>query len=78
MTQKSGQSPLSWLFLRLIRLYQVVLSPLMGKECRFAPTCSHYATDAIQKYGAVKGGWLAIKRIMRCHPWSKGGIDPVP
>ncbi|WP_432709899.1 membrane protein insertion efficiency factor YidD [Pedobacter sp.] len=69
---------LSWIFLAIIRLYQVVLSPLLGSNCRFTPTCSQYGIEAIKKYGPFKGGWLTIKRIGRCHPWGKHGPDPVP
>ena len=66
-------------FVFLIRFYQVCLSPLKGgPSCRFTPTCSQYALEAIEKYGALKGGWLALKRILRCHPFHKGGYDPVP
>jgi hypothetical protein len=64
--------------LGLIRLYQLVLSPLLGANCRFQPTCSAYAREAIERFGPRRGGWLAIKRISRCHPWSKSGFDPVP
>jgi putative membrane protein insertion efficiency factor len=62
----------------LIRAYQYVLSPLLGQHCRFTPTCSHYALTAIERYGGLHGGWLAVKRIGRCHPWHSGGHDPVP
>ena len=62
----------------LIRLYQRFLSPLLRPTCRFTPTCSNYAVGAIEKYGIVHGGWLALKRIGRCHPWNPGGYDPVP
>jgi putative membrane protein insertion efficiency factor len=62
----------------LIRAYQVLLSPYLGRHCRFTPTCSAYAMEAIQKYGSLKGSWLAIKRIGRCHPFCEGGYDPVP
>ena len=66
-------------FVFLIRFYQVCLSPLKGgPSCRFTPTCSQYAIEAIEKYGAFKGGWLAFKRILRCNPFHKGGYDPVP
>jgi putative membrane protein insertion efficiency factor len=65
-------------FLVLIRLYQFFLSPWMGDSCRFYPTCSEYAKIAIGRYGAAYGGWLAFRRILRCHPWHPGGADPVP
>jgi uncharacterized protein len=65
-------------FLALIKLYQWLISPLLGAKCRYTPTCSHYATEALKKYGPVKGMWLAIKRISRCHPWGGQGYDPVP
>jgi uncharacterized protein len=66
------------LLLVFIRLYQFLLSPWMGNSCRFYPTCSQYAKTAIGKYGAAHGSWLAMKRILRCHPWHPGGADPVP
>lgn len=62
----------------LIRVYQRVISPAFPPSCRFTPTCSTYALTSIGRYGLIKGGWLAIKRIARCHPWSSGGFDPVP
>ena len=65
-------------FLLLIRAYQKFISPLFLPKCRFYPTCSAYAYEAVKKFGAFKGGYLAIRRIFRCHPFSKGGIDPVP
>jgi len=68
----------SWLFLALIRLYQILLSPLLGASCRFTPTCSAYGIEAIKKHGPFYGGWLTIKRIASCHPWGKHGHDPVP
>ncbi|MBK6743758.1 MAG: membrane protein insertion efficiency factor YidD [Hydrogenophilales bacterium] len=61
-----------------IRLYQIALSPYFGNQCRFYPTCSEYAMDAVAKHGALKGSWLAIRRIGRCHPYHPGGHDPVP
>jgi uncharacterized protein len=61
-----------------IRAYQIALSPYFGNQCRFYPTCSEYAMEAIAKHGALKGGWLAIRRIGRCHPYHPGGHDPVP
>ncbi|HPF27438.1 MAG TPA: membrane protein insertion efficiency factor YidD [Steroidobacteraceae bacterium] len=66
-------------FLRaLIRVYQLTLSPLLGPNCRFYPSCSSYARDALEQHGALRGSWLALKRIGRCHPWNPGGLDPVP
>lgn len=62
----------------LVRLYRVVLSPWLGSNCRFQPTCSSYAIEALQVHGALKGSWLAAKRIGRCHPWGGSGYDPVP
>lgn len=62
----------------LIRGYQQVISPLTPQTCRFYPSCSSYAYQAIDRYGVFKGGWLAVKRISRCHPWNPGGYDPVP
>ena len=62
----------------IIRAYQLVLSPLMGRQCRFEPTCSCYAIEAIKRHGSVRGGWMGVKRICRCHPFSPGGYDPVP
>ncbi|HOY04339.1 MAG TPA: membrane protein insertion efficiency factor YidD [Saprospiraceae bacterium] len=67
-------------FILLIRLYQILLSPLLGaNKCRYQPTCSHYAIGAIEEWGVLKGGYMAVKRILRCHPWSKHPMhDPVP
>lgn len=62
----------------LIRLYQLLLSPWLGGQCRFHPTCSHYAIEAIDRHGSLRGSWLAARRIGRCHPWHAGGFDPVP
>jgi putative membrane protein insertion efficiency factor len=69
---------LSMPFIALIKLYQWILSPLLGPKCRFTPSCSNYALEALKKYGLFRGGWLAIKRISRCHPWGGHGYDPVP
>ena len=66
------------LMLWLIRYYRVNISPMHPPCCRFVPTCSQYALEAVEKYGAVKGGYLALRRILRCHPLHKGGYDPVP
>ncbi|MDF9407751.1 MAG: putative membrane protein insertion efficiency factor [Pelotomaculum sp. PtaB.Bin013] len=65
------------LLILLIRFYQVVISPLKMPTCRFYPTCSHYALQAVQKYGIIKGSFMAVKRIMKCHPFHPGGYDPV-
>ena len=62
----------------LIRGYQLAISPFLGPRCRFYPSCSHYAIEAIETHGASRGVWLTIKRISRCHPWHEGGFDPVP
>lgn len=62
----------------LIRVYQLTLSPLLPASCRFHPSCSQYTLEAVRKYGAARGGWLGIRRLVRCHPWNPGGFDPVP
>ena len=62
----------------MIRVYQVTLSPFIGRACRYTPTCSNYGIEAIRKYGAIKGSWLTIKRIASCNPWGGSGYDPVP
>jgi hypothetical protein len=62
----------------LIKIYQLLISPLFPSSCRYTPTCSHYTAEALKKYGIIKGGWLGIKRISRCHPWGSSGYDPVP
>ncbi len=66
------------LLLIIIKFYQYVISPLTGPNCRFYPTCSNYAVEAIEKYGCLKGSILSAKRILRCHPFHAGGFDPVP
>ena len=66
--------PLIW----LVRLYRLAISPWLGMNCRYQPTCSNYAIEALQVHGVFKGGWLAMKRIGRCHPWGDSGYDPVP
>ncbi|MDR2556840.1 MAG: membrane protein insertion efficiency factor YidD [Bacteroidales bacterium] len=65
-------------FIGLIKIYQYCISPFFPPACRFTPTCSAYAVEAIEKYGALKGGWLTLKRLLRCHPFGGSGYDPVP
>ncbi|MFP7300454.1 membrane protein insertion efficiency factor YidD [Neobacillus niacini] len=65
-------------FISIIRFYQVVISPIKPPSCRFYPTCSHYGLEAVQRFGALQGGWLTLKRILKCHPFHPGGVDPVP
>ncbi len=65
-------------FIVLIRFYQLLISPMLPKMCRFTPTCSTYTLEALKKYGILKGGYLGAKRILRCHPWGGSGYDPVP
>lgn len=79
------QRPAHWLkraivalFIGLIRLYQWLISPLLGPRCRYWPSCSHFAVEALQVHGPWRGGWLGLKRILSCHPGCEGGIDPVP
>ena len=66
------------IFILPIRLYQVLLSPILPPACRYLPTCSAYAAEAIERHGLVRGGWIALKRLLRCHPWGGSGYDPVP
>ncbi|MDD2394077.1 MAG: membrane protein insertion efficiency factor YidD [Eubacteriales bacterium] len=65
------------LFLMLIRFYKSAISPYLGNNCRFTPTCSEYAYEAVSRYGALKGSWMALRRLLRCNPFCKGGYDPV-
>ena len=69
---------MSFLILKIIRVYQKHLSPLLGPSCRFHPTCSEYALQAIETYGVFRGGFLAIKRVLKCNPWGGSGADPLP
>lgn len=70
---------LEWVELRVIRAYRAYISPLkIGPCCRFVPTCSQYAEEAVRKHGVVRGSWLALRRLLRCHPFGRGGYDPVP
>ena len=76
---KAGcMSLLRQIFVLPIRFYRLFISPVLGPHCRFQPTCSSYAIEAIEKFGILKGVWMAIRRISRCHPWHEGGYDPVP
>jgi len=68
---------LKFIPIAIIRFYQYAISPLLKPSCRFTPSCSQYGLDAITKYGAFKGSWMALKRIFRCHPWGGSGYDPV-
>lgn len=69
---------MKWLLIGLVKIYQYAISPFLGKRCRHYPSCSAYAVEAVGKYGAIKGGWLSLKRVSHCHPWHPGGYDPVP
>ncbi len=71
-------NPVKWLLVGLIKGYRYFISPMLGSNCRFYPTCSSYTLEAIERYGVLRGGWLGIRRILRCHPYNDGGIDPVP
>jgi len=66
------------ILLAVVRAYRYAVSPMLGQHCRFHPSCSAYAAEAIERHGAPRGVWLAVKRIARCHPWHAGGYDPVP
>lgn len=69
---------LAWPLIALVRFYQLFISPLLPPSCRYTPTCSQYALEALRRYGPLKGGWLALRRILRCHPFGGSGYDPVP
>jgi hypothetical protein len=76
--QRKSTTPMRWLILKLIRFYQLGISPLLPPSCIYFPTCSQYGYEAVSKYGFWKGGYLTIRRILRCHPFARGGYDPVP
>ena len=78
MIRKTLRSIFSAPLILLVRFYQVCISPLPPPRCRFTPTCSQYALEALRKYGPLKGSYLAVRRILRCHPWGGSGYDPVP
>ncbi|HSJ24529.1 MAG TPA: membrane protein insertion efficiency factor YidD [Longimicrobiales bacterium] len=69
---------LARLLVLMVRAYQVGISPFLPASCRYQPTCSAYAVEALQKYGSVRGSWLTVRRLLRCHPWGGSGFDPVP
>jgi putative membrane protein insertion efficiency factor len=71
-------SPFAYILSLPVRAYRLVLSPWIGNSCRYQPTCSVYALEALEAHGALKGGWLALRRILRCNPWGGSGYDPVP
>ncbi len=71
-------TPLAWVFSLPIRAYRAIFSPIVGHNCRYQPTCSAYALEALKTHGGLKGGWLTLRRIGRCHPWGGMGYDPVP
>lgn len=77
-TLRAVSRTMAWLLILPVRFYQLCLSPMLPKSCRFEPTCSAYAIEALRRHGPVKGLWLALKRIARCHPWGGSGYDPVP
>jgi putative membrane protein insertion efficiency factor len=76
--RSSGGVPVTRILIALITAYRYALSPLLGRSCRFFPSCSEYAMEALERHGALRGSWLAARRVARCHPWHPGGYDPVP
>lgn len=75
--EHGAASPIAWLAMLCVRAYRLIVSPLLGPACRFEPSCSRYAETALRRHGLLRGGRLAIGRILRCHPWNPGGYDPV-
>lgn len=78
MSAKGLSRVLAWPLILLVRAYQATLSPFLGGQCRYHPTCSHYSIQALKEYGAIRGTVLTLRRIARCHPFARGGYDPVP
>ncbi len=78
MVEVAKPSLLARILIGLLMIYRRLLSPLFGQNCRFHPTCSRYAIDAIRVYGSLRGSWMAVRRVSRCHPFHEGGLDPVP
>jgi uncharacterized protein len=73
-----AEHAMKWVLIGLLKVYRLLISPLYGNVCRYYPSCSAYALRAVSVHGAVKGSWLAARRLLRCHPWAPGGYDPVP